>query len=158
MTEPSLDVTDRMPDADDHTHVVHNGKRRLTIEELAATQPGMDRLMAEVGPRMHRLYYAGKAGNWRLADYFYKSIVKQLRLCGFSRPRYEEDLARYIEEDCAPVKAALKARDATGFEAACQHMVAQANHYHGVFGKPWIVWRMPQAPPDDLDLTAGVSD
>jgi hypothetical protein len=49
-------------------------------------QPGMDRLMAEVGPRMHRLYYAASAGNWRLATYFYNSVVKQLKLSAFSRP------------------------------------------------------------------------
>ena len=31
-----------------HSHVVHNGKREMTIDELAASQPGMDRLMAEM--------------------------------------------------------------------------------------------------------------
>ena len=64
-------------------HVVSNGKRELTLDELALMQPGMDRLMAEVGPRAHRLYYAAKAGNWRLADYFFKSLVKH---CGCARP------------------------------------------------------------------------
>ena len=39
----------------DHIHVVNNGKRALTIDELALMQPGMDRLMAEVGTRTHRL-------------------------------------------------------------------------------------------------------
>ena len=36
------------PISTDHTHAVHNGKRELTIDELAMMQPGMDRLMAEV--------------------------------------------------------------------------------------------------------------
>jgi len=40
------------PLAPTHTHIVNNGKRDLTIDELATTQPGLDRLMAEVGPRM----------------------------------------------------------------------------------------------------------
>lgn len=140
----------------DHVHVVHNGKRELTIDELAATQPGMDRLMAELGPRMHRLYYAAKAGNWRLADYFFKSVIKQLRLCGFSRPKYEADLTAYIDEDCAPVKAALKNRDPDAFEAAYQVMVDRGNHYHAEWKKPYIVWKTPATPPDDLDLTAGL--
>ena len=43
----------------------------------------MDRLMAEVGPRVHRMYYAAKAGNWPLAAYFSKSVVKQLQLAAF---------------------------------------------------------------------------
>ncbi len=48
MTEP-LDITDRA----DHQHIVNNGKRDLTLDQLATTQPGLDRLMAELGPRMH---------------------------------------------------------------------------------------------------------
>ena len=53
-----------MSDPAEHTHVVFNGKRELTIDELALMQPGMDRLMAELTPRMQRLYHAGRAGNW----------------------------------------------------------------------------------------------
>lgn len=140
----------------EHTHVVHNGKRPLTIDELASTQPGMDRLMAEVGPRVHRLYYAASAGNWPLADYFFKSVVKQLRLCAFSRPKYADDIAAYIDDDCGPVKAALKQRDRDAFEAAYAAMVERANHYHEVWKKPYIRWQTPGSPPDDLDLTAGL--
>lgn len=160
MTEAITDATEDTGPAPaaDHTHVVHNGKRLLTIDELAAGQPGMDRLMAELGPRMHRLYYAAGAGNWRLADYFFKSIVKQLRLCGFSRPKYADDIEAYVEDDCGPVKAALKQRDPAAFEAAYQHMVERANHYHVVWKKPYIVWKTPATPPDDLDLTAGVDE
>jgi hypothetical protein len=142
----------------DHTHVVHNGKRELTINELATMQPGMDRLMAEVGPRMHRLYYAASAGNWRLAQYFYNSVIKQLQLSAFSRPKYEAEMAAYIDEDCEPVRVALRDRDAATFATAYAAMVDRGNHYHGVFGKPYIAWKTPTSPPEDLDLTAGMTD
>ena len=142
----------------DHTHVVSNGKRELTLDELALMQPGMDRLMAEVGPRAHRLYYAGKARNWRLADYFYRSMVKQLRLCATSRPKYDNDMTAYLEEDCAPVRDAIRDRDADAFESAFVRLVDRANHYHEVFGKPYIKWVVPAEPPHDLDLTAGASE
>jgi len=140
----------------DHTHIVSNGKRELTLDQLASMQPGMDRLMAEVGPRAHRLYYAAKAGNWRLADYFFRSMVKQLRLCATSRPKYDADMAAYLDDDCEPVRTAVRERDFAAFEPAYERMVERANHYHGVFGKPYIVWVLPATPPDDLDLTAGV--
>jgi hypothetical protein len=140
----------------DHTHVVNNGKRDLTLDELALMQPGMDRLMAELGPRMHRMYYAGKAGNWRLADYFYKSVVKQLRLCATSRPKYAPEMTAYLDEDCPAVRDAIKNRDGAAFESAYRHMVDRGNHYHDRFGKPYIKWVTPATPPDDLDLTAGV--
>jgi hypothetical protein len=141
----------------EHTHVVSNGKTELTIDELARQQPGMDRLMAELGPRMHRLAYAGRAGNWPLASYFFSSTVKQLRLCATSRPKYAPEMAAYLEEDCAPVGAAIKARDGAGFEAAYARMVERGNYYHVVFNKPYLVWVTPSQPPTDLDLTAGMT-
>ena len=142
----------------EHTHVVNNGKRDLTLDELALMQPGMDRLMAEVGPRAHRLYYAAKAGNWRLADYFFRSLVKQLRLCATSRPKYDADMTAYLDDDCSPVRDAIRSRDLGAFESAYTQMIERANHYHGVFGKPYIVWVLPPAPPDDLDLAAGAGE
>ncbi len=144
--------------SESHSHVVNNGKREMTIDELASTQPGMDRLMAEVGPRMHRLYYAASAGNWRLATYFYNSVVKQLKLSAFSRPKYEAEMASYIEQDCEPVRVALRDRDSAGFATAYAAMVDRGNFYHGVFGKPYIAWKTPSSPPEDLDLTAGMGD
>ena len=140
----------------DHDHVVNNGKRDLTLDELAKMQPGMDRLMAEVGPRVHRMYYAAKAGNWPLAAYFCKSVVKQLQLSVQSRPKYDPEMSDYLRDDYAPVSAAIKAQDAIAFEMAYDRMVERANELHVVFGKPYIAWRTPEQPPDDLDLTAGM--
>ena len=139
-----------------HSHTVHNGKRTLTIDELARMQPGLDRLMAEVGPRMHRLAYAGAAGNWPLARYYLSSVVKQLRLCATSRPKYAADIERYLAEDVPAVLAAVRTEDATAFAGAYQAMVDRANDYHVSTGKGFIRWTTPPQPPDDLDLTAGV--
>jgi hypothetical protein len=147
-----------LPPGQDHTHVVHNGKRDITIDELAQMQPGMDRLMAEVGPRAHRLCYAARAGNWRLADYFFRSMVKQLRLCATSRPKYDADMKAFLDDDCMPVRDAIRDRDLERFETSYQHMVDRANHYHEVFGKPYIKWVTPARPPEDLDLTAGAHE
>jgi hypothetical protein len=140
-----------------HTHTVNNGKRDLTLDELARMQPGMDRLMAEVGPRLHRCYYAALAGNWPLAAYFSKSAAKQLALCVQSRPKYDPEMTDYLRDDYAPVTAAIKAQDREAFLAAWQVMVDRANELHGVFGKPYIGWKTPEQPPDDLDLTAGMA-
>ncbi len=142
--------------APDHTHVVHNGKRELTIDELARMQPGMDRLMAEVGPRLHRCWHAALAGNWPLAAYFGKSAAKQLALSAESRPKYEPEMTAYLRDDFAPVTAAIKAQDLVALQAAWPVMVDRANALHGVFGKPYIGWRTPEQPPEDLDLRAGM--
>src|SRR4051812_36398885 len=144
------------PPADDHTHVVNNGKRQLTIDELALMQPGMDRLMAEVGARTHRLYYAAMARNWRLAEYFYRGVVKQLRLCAASRPKYAEEMSGYLDGECIAVLDAIKAGDLARFETAYARLIDRANELHGVFGKSWIKWVTPKSPPEEFDFTAGV--
>jgi hypothetical protein len=141
----------------DHVHLVNNGKRDLTLDQLAGTQPGLDRLMAELGPRMHRLYFAGRAGNWRLADYFFRSVVKQLSLCAFSRPKYEEAINTYLTNDCEPVRIAIKSGDGAAFESAYSAMVGRANAYHDEFAKPYLHWVCPTTPPEDLDLSAGLT-
>ena len=138
----------------DHIHLVNNGKRDLTLDELARMQPGMDRLMAEVGPRVHRMYYAAKAGNWPLAAYFSKSVVKQLQLSVQSRPKYDPEMSDYLRDDYAPVMVAIKAQDIAAFESAYTSMVDRANELHGVFGKPYIAWRTPEQPPDALETIA----
>lgn len=139
-----------------HTHEVSNGKRELTIDELALMQPGMDQLMAEVGPRLHRCYYAAQAGNWPLAAYYSKSAAKQLQRSAQSRPKYEPEMSEYLKKDYAPVTAAIKAQDLNAFNAAWKVMVDRANVLHGFFGKPYIGWKTPEQPPDDLDLRAGM--
>jgi hypothetical protein len=144
------------PTRSDHRHIVNNGKRNLTLDELALMQPGMDRLMAEIGQRVHRLYYAAMAGNWKLAEYFYNSTVKQLKLCATSRPKYAEDMAAYIDNDCAPLREALRQRDEAAFETTYTAFVDRANHYHDVWKKPWLHWVTPATPPEDLDLKAGL--
>lgn len=145
-----------LPVAADHTHVLSNGKIDLTLAALGRQQPGMDRLMAELGPRVHRLAHAGWARNWPLAAYFYKSMVKQLRLCAECRPKYDPQMTAYVDEDCAPVLAAIKAGDGAGFDAAYDRLVARANDYHVEFGKPFLLWQTPTEPPADLDLRAGM--
>lgn len=145
-----------LPVAGDHTHVVSNGKTDLTLETLARQQPGMDRLMAELGPRVHRLAHAGWVRNWPLAAYFYKSMVKQLRLCVASRPKYDPQMTAYVDEDCAPVLAAIKAGDGAAFDVAYERLVVRANDYHVEFGKPFLMWQTPMEPPSDLDLRAGM--
>lgn len=139
-----------------HTHTVNNGKRDLTIDELATTQPGLDRLMAELGPRMHRLYFAGRAQNWRLAEYFLRSVIKQLKLCGFSRPKYAAAIEAYVATECEQARMAARLGDLAAFETAYAAMITRANGYHDEFGKPYLHWKCPAAAPDDIDFTAGL--
>lgn len=137
-------------DADDI--VVDNGKRSMTLTELARSQPGMDRLMAELAERARGLYWAGRLGNWPAAGYFCRTLAKQLRASAFSRPKYAEAMEAFLAADYAPVRDAVAARDKDAFDAAWAGLVDRVNHWHGHFGKEYLVYRTPETPPPSLDL------
>jgi hypothetical protein len=133
--------------------VVDNGKRSMTLTELARSQPGMDRLMAEIAERARALYWAGRLGNWPAAGYFCRTLGKQLRASAFSRPKYAEAMEEFLDADYGPVRDAIASHDQAAFDAAWAHLVERVNHWHEHFGKGFLVYRTPDAPPPDLDLT-----
>src|SRR5207237_147313 len=59
----------------------------LTVDEIAAMQPGMARLMDELSRRYWVLYYAAKAGNWELAAYMERESEKSLQTASAARCR-----------------------------------------------------------------------
>jgi hypothetical protein len=133
--------------------LVNNGKRLMTLDELARTTPGMDKLMVEIGYRAGCLYHSAKAGNWALADYFCRTLTKHLDQSAFVRPKYAESMANFLAEDFTPIRKAIKNESGEAFEAAWSRLVERINHYHDEFGKAYIVWKTPEHPPPDLDLT-----
>ena len=135
--------------------LVHNGKRTMTLNELARLQPGMDRLMAEIAERARRLYYAASAGNWEAAGYFCRTLTKHLKESAFSRPKYAEAMETFLAVDYAPVRDAVNARDGAAFAAAWEGLVGRINHWHREFKVGYLVYRTPDTPPPDLDFTAG---
>lgn len=132
--------------------VVDNGARRLTLDEVGRVLPGMGRLMPEVGERVWKTWYAAEAGNWPLARFQLEEAVGLMELGAFVRPKYQAGMGRFLAEDLAPVRHAVAERDWDRFRSAFDQMVERANHYHGVFGKGFLRWRLPDMPPPDLDL------
>jgi hypothetical protein len=133
--------------------LVNNGKRLMTLDELARSMPGMDRLMVEISHRATCLYHAAKAGNWQLAGYFCRTLGKHLDNAAFVRPKYADAMAEFLSVDYAPVRKAIGDEDWAAFATAWSHLVARVNHWHDEFGKDYIVWKTPEQPPADLDLT-----
>jgi hypothetical protein len=133
--------------------LVNNGKRLMTLDELARTTPGMDKLMVEIGYRAGCLFHAAKASNWPLADYYCRTLGKHLDMSAFVRPKYEESMAKFLADDFAPIRRAIKEEDGDAFAAAWDVMVERINHYHDEFGKDYIVWKTPEQPPPDIDFT-----
>lgn len=125
---------------------------RLENEALTTLQPGLARLMPEIGNRMWKAYHAAIAENWPLATWQLKEMRKLFRLGNVTRPKYEHDVETYIDEDLVPLLAACEAGDRHAFEGAFHDAVEAANEYHRRWNKPFLVWKVPQRPPEDLVL------
>ena len=127
--------------------------RKLTGDELARMQPGLARLMPEVGTRAWKLYYAAQAKNWPLAKFQAKEANKLMELGALTRPKYELDLKSFIDKRMKPLLAAIEAEDLEKFNAEFDKMVKSANAYHDHYDKPYLQWKVPSQPPPDLDMT-----
>lgn len=137
---------------DSHTHVARSGKTNLTLDELAQVQPGLAALMLEIGNRFWRCYHAARAENRRLARFQLSEGTKLLKRCVVLRPQYEADVARFIEDDLGPLRAAIEAADWTQFSVAFAAMTESVNRLHDVWNHGFLVWKVPEQPPGDLVL------
>lgn len=130
-----------------------SGKGDMAIDEMAVIQPGLARIMPEIGARVWKLYYAGKAENWPYAMYQWKEARKLFELAQFTRPKYEESIEEYLRDDFAPIEGAIRDQSVEKFLAAIGQAVDSANAWHEKKDKPYIRWKVPDTPPPDLDLT-----
>ena len=131
---------------------VSSGHRLMSVEDLARIQPGLGRLMPEIGMRTWKLYYAAKANNWPLAAFQAKEIKGLMELCAFTRPKHADGLNQFLQHHWAPLQEAVARENLAELEAAFQKAIRAANGYHISTGKPYIVWKLPDSPPPDLDL------
>lgn len=126
------------------------GKGELSIEDIAMIQPGLARIMPEIGQRTWKLYYAAKAGNWPLAKFQYKEVVGLMELGAITRPKHEEALNQFMAEEWKAVGEAVDRKDFAAFESAFHKAIEAANAYHELKEKPYLVWKLPDTPPPDL--------
>lgn len=129
-----------------------SGKNSMTLEDMATIQPGLARLMPEVGARTWKLFYAAKEQNWPMAKFQYKEIIGLMELGAFMRPKHAEALNQFIEENWKPLEKAIADKNFAAFEDAFHKAIDAANAYHELKEKPYIYWKLPDTPPPDLDL------
>lgn len=130
-----------------------SGHRHFTMDELASLQPGLGRLMPEVGQRYWKLYYAVEAGNWPMARFQAKEVRGLLKLCVTTRPKYEQHIETFIRKNMDPIAEAIERQDWEAFQKAYHKGIHDANGYHKLYEKDFIVWKLPDYPPPDLDMT-----
>ncbi len=142
-----------MSDDPSHDHEIDTGKGTFALSELGSLMPGMAEIMPLVGARIWKCYYAGKAGNRALARFQLKEAVNLMEKGAFLRPKYAENMDKFITDEVGALGKCIEAEDWEGFESAFAAMVDAANAYHELYDKSFLRWKIPDSPPPDLDLT-----
>jgi hypothetical protein len=143
-----------MTDLTEHDHDIAIKGGSVELSDLGHLLPGMAEIMPRVGERIHKCYYAGRAGNKALARFQLSEAVNLMEKGAILRPKYTDTMAKFISESVAAVRNCIEAEDWEGFEAAFATMIEQANANHEFYDKSFLRWKMPDQPPADLDLTA----
>src|SRR2546426_9705580 len=107
-----------MSEDDIHQHVIDTGKGTFSLHELGHLMPGMAEIMPLVGSRIWKCYYAGKARNAPLARFQLKEAVNLMEKGAFLRPKYHDDMDKFVATEVEVVKKAIEAGDWDAFEAA----------------------------------------
>ena len=129
-----------------------NGKKEVTIDEIALIQPGLAQIMPEIGERTWKLYYAAEAGSWDMAVFQWKETKKLFEKGAFVRPKHEAAIEEYLEKDWATLEAPLREKNFEAFKSAFDAAIDSANAWHEQKDKPYIKWVLPSSPPPDLDF------
>lgn len=139
---------------EEHDHEIKIKGGSFDLSDLGLLMPGMAEIMPQIGDRIWKCYYAGKAKNKALANFQLKEAVNLMEKGTVLRPKYTEDMDDFISGIVATVKEAIEAEDWDKFESAFQTMVEDANGYHEKYDKSYLRWQIPGEPPPDLDMNA----
>ena len=127
----------------------------LSLEQIAELLPGTGEIMQSVGNAWWKCAYAARGGNWGLAAYFARRVRSLQRKLAIVRPKYAVDLAAFEGDHIEPVLLACDREDRERFDRAYAAAVDKANELHVKWGKAFIRWTLPSAPPTDFDLGPG---
>jgi hypothetical protein len=137
----------------DEKIIVKTEHGELTLEQLAEVQPGLARLMKEIGDRFHVLYYAAKGGNWKLAGHEHKVTISILKVGATLRPKYDQDITNFIQSCLNPLGESIKAKDWKEFQRAYRNAVDETNKLHEKYGYGFIHYTLSEDPPSYYDLS-----
>lgn len=136
----------------DHEIAIKGGS--FALSDLGHLLPGMAEIMPLVGARIWRCYYAAKAKNRPLARFQLSEAVNLMQKGSILRPKYEENMEKFISGSVANLRKIIESEDWEAFEEAFAAMVEEANGYHEFYDKSFLHWKLPDQPPPDLDLSA----
>ena len=114
--------------------------------------PGLVEFMMHVQSHHAKLWLAGNARNWELADYQADELKELLEDIAKQVPDYKgTPVGQMIEAATMPpisdIEGAIKARDGAKFAAAFDKLTAACNACHEVAKRGFIVIQRPATSP-----------
>ena len=113
-----------------------------------AYSPGLGEFMLQTQMRHLKLWLAGNAGNWELADYEIDELKEGLEDAAKYVPVYKNTpvapmIESIIMKPINEVEAAIKARDRTKFTASFDRLTEACNSCHAASNRAFIVVQRP---------------
>jgi hypothetical protein len=102
------------------------------------------------------LWFAGKAENWPLADYYWMEVQSHMELSARADPsgRREAKLQQILKaiEDAPTMQVdeAISKRDLRAFGTAYRNLLVGCYNCHKAAGKPYLRPRMPVPPSSSI--------
>lgn len=113
-------------------------------------EPGLLEFMLTVQSHHAKLWLAGNAGNWELAEYQADELKELIEDIATRVPIYKDvPVGKMIEAASLPplgeVEKAIKARDSKAFASAFDKLTAACNACHEAANRGFIVIQRPEA-------------
>lgn len=123
-----------------------------TSEPAKPYEPGLVEFMLQVQSHHTKLWLAGNARNWELADYQVEELEELLEDIAKRIPAYKDvPVGKMIEATAIPpiddIKAAVKSRDSKAFAGAYDKLTAACNACHESANRGFIVVQRPASSP-----------
>lgn len=126
------------------------------IEALEGLVPDQAHIMADVGYHFGNLWFAGRAENWPLADFYLAETKSHMRWAVRRIPIRKDNLGREINlgnilqafenSQLTELKQSIDAKDRAGFERVYRASLEMCYSCHKASDKPYLRPRIPDEP------------
>jgi cytochrome c553 len=128
---------------------------RADVERLKQVMPDQSHAMADVGYHYANLWFAARARNWPLAEFYAGEVRSHLRWAVRIIPVRKDAAGHDVDvksiydaietSSLKDVQDAVKAKDAARFETTYRTMLGSCISCHEASGKPFIRPHVPDA-------------
>ena len=119
----------------------------FAVAQQDAHMPRLGDIMVAIQLRHIKLWFAGKLGNWELADYEVGQIKASLE---DAAELYRGIPVEYVTNTADPIQSisvAIEGKDSTQFAKAFNDLTVACNACHQPIGRGFIIIQVPTASP-----------